>query len=225
MFDEHEPAEFELTPDLATMERQLARLTPAAPRLDRDRLMFNAGREAIIAAQRFRQTEPSPNPSLQGRGIDAAATLRVAGPHRWFWPAATATMTAATLLLATMLVWQRPTQPIAAQSPTPPLPTTVATTAPPAQPVDTTASATPAAAPSENYGWPMASPPTVGYLGLRYIALTRGVGELETHNRTASSDSDSTVTAPATQRELLRELLPSANHKVSPRSQTAGRNS
>ena len=44
MFDEHEPAEFELAPDLAALERQLPRLTPAAPRIDRDRLMFEAGR-------------------------------------------------------------------------------------------------------------------------------------------------------------------------------------
>ena len=65
MFDEHESAEFKLTPDLAAMERQLARLTPAAPRIDRDRLMFNAGREAVIAAQRFRQTEPSPSSPLK----------------------------------------------------------------------------------------------------------------------------------------------------------------
>ncbi len=208
MFDEHEPAENELAPDLAAMERQLARLTPAAPRIDRDRLMFAAGHAAANVAR----------PSLEAKEPELAATLRVAGRHRWFWPAATATMTAATLLLATMLVWQRAAQPIAAQSPTPPQPTTVATTAPPTQAVDTTVSATPAAAPSENYGWPMASPPTAGYLGLRYIALTRGVGELETHNRTASSDSDSTVIAPATQRELLRELLPASDRNTSPRS-------
>jgi hypothetical protein len=223
MFDEHEPAELELTPDLAAMELQLARLTPAAPHIDRDRLMFAAGREAVIAAQRLRQTEPSPNPSLQGRGIDAAATLRVAGPHRWFWPAATATMTAATLLLATMLVWQRAAQPVAAQSATPPLPTNVATAKPDHSGV--TESITPAAVQSENFGWPMSSPPTAGYLGQRYIALTRGVGELETHNRTANSDFDTSGNTPATQRELLRELLPSADNKVSPHSAATGRNS
>lgn len=224
MFDEHEPAEFALTPDLAAIERQLARLTPAAPRIDRDRLMFAAGRDAAISAQRLCQTEPSPNPSLHGRGSDAAATLRVAGPHRWFWPAATATMTAATLLLATMLVWQRAAQPVAAQSATPPLPTTVAT-APPDQTVDATGSITLATAQPENFGWPMVSPPTTGYLGLRYIALTRGVGELEKHNRTANSDFNTSGNTPATQRELLRELLPSADNKVSPHSAATGRNS
>lgn len=224
MFDEHEPAEFELTPDLAAIERQLARLTPAAPRIDRDRLMFAAGKEAAISAQRSCQIEPSPNPSLQGRGIDVAATLRVAGSRRWFWPAATATMTAATLLLATMLVWQRAAQPIAVKQPTSFQPTTVATVLS-TPPVNVTTSITPAAVQSENFGWPMASPPTAGYLGLRYIALTRGVGELEVHSRTASSGSDSIDNTPATQRELLRELLPSSDREVIPRSQPARRNS
>ncbi len=58
MFDEHEPAEFKIAADLSAVERQLARLTPAAPRIDRDRLMFEAGRAAERAA-----SEPSLAPA------------------------------------------------------------------------------------------------------------------------------------------------------------------
>lgn len=221
MFDEHEPAKFELTPDLAAIERQLARLTPAAPRIDRDRLMFAAG-QAAAGSTEPRRLGYIAGPSRAGKyalGPFRAGELS-ANPFRaraWYWPAATATMTASTLLLATMLVWQRAAQPIAAQSPMPPQPTTVAI-APAAQSADATAAVAPVARQSEDYGWPMSSPPTTGYLGLRYIALTRGVGELEPHNGTASTDSDSSGNAPATQRELLRELLPAADRRVSPRS-------
>jgi hypothetical protein len=218
MFDEHEPAESELTPDLAAIERRLARLTPAAPRIDRDRLMFAAGQAAAgrTLPEGF-LTEPRRLGNIAGpsrAGELSASPSRAGG---WYLPVATATMPAATLLLVTMLAWQRTAQPIAVQSLTPPQPTTVAN-AQPAQSVDATASATPSALQSEQFGWPMASPPTTGYLGLRYIALTRGVGELETHNRTAGSDSDSIGNTPATQRELLRELLPAANRDASPRS-------
>lgn len=211
MFDEHEPAEFELAPDLAAIERQLARLTPAAPRIDRDRLMFAAGQAAAGS------TEPRRLGYIAGPSRAGELSANLFRARAWFWPAATATMTAATLLLATMLVWQRASQSIAVHQPAPPQPATVAT-APAAQSVDTTTAAAPVARQSEDYGWPMVSRPTAGYLGLRYIALTRGVGELETHNRTASSDSDSSGNAPATQRELLRELLPAADRRVSPRS-------
>lgn len=218
MFDEHEPAELELTPDLAAIERQLARLTPAAPRIDRDRLMFAAGQAAARStwSENF-STEPRRLGYIAGPSRAGEILARPSRAGGWFWPASTATMTAATLLLATMLVWQRAAQPIAAQSSTPPLPTTVAT-APPDQSVGATGSITPAAVQSENFGWPIVSPPTTGYLGLRYIALTRGVGELETHNRTASSDFETSGNTPATQRELLRELLPLSHRDSRPRS-------
>ncbi|MCC7473844.1 MAG: hypothetical protein IT425_00490 [Pirellulales bacterium] len=217
MFDEHESAEFELTPDLAAIERQLARLTPAAPRIDRDRLMFAAGKAAATASQLHCEAEPSPNPSLQGSGIKAAATLRVAGPRGWFWPAATATMTAATLLLATMLVWQRTGQPIAANDKTLPnsAPEATRTSTQPAAP---TSFATTGSTEPETIGWPFSPPPTAGYLGLRYIALTRGVDTLSLRDDMASFDSDTPEHVPATQRELLRELLPSADRTASPSS-------
>ena len=49
MFDKHQQDERELAADLAAVEKQLAGLTPAVPRVDRDRLMFAAGRAAAEA--------------------------------------------------------------------------------------------------------------------------------------------------------------------------------
>jgi hypothetical protein len=46
MFNEKQPLGAELTPELAALQAQLARLQPAPLTLDRDRLMFAAGRAA-----------------------------------------------------------------------------------------------------------------------------------------------------------------------------------
>ena len=51
MYDEQESREHELAPELAALERQLRGMTPAAPRVDRDRLMFAAGQAAGAASQ------------------------------------------------------------------------------------------------------------------------------------------------------------------------------
>ena len=88
MHDEQESHEHPLPAELAALERHLAALTPAAPRVDRDRLMFAAGRASAMAGGSPSVARPQP-------------------PTVWLWPAATALMTAATILLATMLVWQR----------------------------------------------------------------------------------------------------------------------
>ncbi len=194
MFDEREPAEFELTPDLAAVERKLARLTPAAPRIDRDRLMFEAGR----AAARPRWPVYIAGPSWAG--------LR-------FWPAATAAMTAATLLLATMLVWERgaaldvggEAKPQAAL----------------ARVDDRAGDGEVRLAPRPDVstaGWFAFQQPASGYLGVRYIALTRGVGALEPSFQAAGGDRDSSNDAPRTQRDMLNELLPSSPRAMNPRS-------
>ena len=195
MFDEREPTEFKLTPDLAAVERQLARLTPAVPRIDRDRLMFEAGSAAAA------------RPRWPGY---------IAGPFRAgarFWPAATATMTAATLLLATMLVWQRgaalvvegEAKPQAALARVDDRPGGGATRSTPRPDVSTT-------------GWATFQQPGSGYLGVRYIALTRGVGALEPRFQTAAGDRDSSSDTPRTQRDILNELLPSSQRAMNPRS-------
>ncbi len=150
MFDEHRPDEIELTLELAAMEARLRRLTPVTPRVDRDRLMFEAGRAIERCAN-----EPSPAPSLLGRG------------NSWFWPAATAMMTAATLLLATMLVWQNhSTQPIATNS----VFASSARTNPPPKNLEPPAadSALP-----QTLTWNSAPPITSGYLAMRATSRSR----------------------------------------------------
>ena len=106
MFNQPEPGKFELAPELAALQRQLAQqLTPAAPRVDRDQLMFDAGRAAERASQDGRAIYLA-GPSWAGRtGPNVRATGSASA--RRFWPAATATMTAATILLSALLVWQR----------------------------------------------------------------------------------------------------------------------
>ena len=202
MFDEREPAEFKLAADLAAVERQLACLTPAAPRVDRDCLMFEAGR----AAEQSKFGEHAEREVI-------AATQRVAGAARWVWPAATATMTAAALLLATMLVWQRgaaldvgrEAKPQAAVALVIDRPGDGATRLAPRPDVSTA-------------GWPTFQRPASGYLGVRYIALTRGVGALEPSFQAASGERGSFNDLPRTQRDMLEELLPSSQRAINPRS-------
>ena len=114
MYDEQESREHEIAPELAALERQLRGMTPAAPRVDRDQLMFAAGQAAGVGRKPAR---------MAGLCMIAPADrCYIAGPSwaaRRFWPAATFTMTAATLLLATMLVWQRQSLQVASQGVTP----------------------------------------------------------------------------------------------------------
>jgi hypothetical protein len=181
MFDE--PEEREITPDLADIERRMARLTPAAPRIDRDRLMFEAGRASLARPER---------PGY------IAEPFRLG---RYFWPAATSTMTAASLLLATMLV-DVGQQLQLAQNVQPAIV--------PAQP----ASQPPAAVPSPTRPEPTSSKwlatrvPQSGYLGTRFVALTRGVGAIEMPLE-SENDNFTPSAQPPTRREMLNELLPS----------------
>jgi hypothetical protein len=201
MFDEQNEPEHELTSELAAVERQLRGLTPTTPQIDRDRLMFAAGRAAGECSRELviGNVELSPGPSLQERGKEAA-TLRVAGI--WFWRTTAAMMTAATVLLATMLVW-RNHSPATVEQETKPQVVNVVLPA------------------SDNHDARMdeftnrqirsAPPTTSGYLGARYVALTRGIGamlELQPVSYDMdSSPGDSRVT-PTTARGLLHELQP-----------------
>jgi hypothetical protein len=185
MFDQREPEEPELAADLAAVERQLARLTPAAPRIDRDRLMFEAGRASA--------TRPEP-PGY------------IAGPFRsgrYFWPAATATMTAASLLFAIILFDQHQSLQLAQNNQAAIVPVQAAsqppaTAAPITQPQLTSAT------------WLSARAPQTGYLGTRFVALTRGVGAIETPLEMTSGSFAQPIEQPATRREMLNELLPAA---------------
>jgi len=70
-----------LPADLLALEAELAALRPSGAPLDRDRLLFEAGRASAAPARR-----------------------------RFVWPAATAAMTAAAACLAVMLFYQPPPQ-------------------------------------------------------------------------------------------------------------------
>jgi hypothetical protein len=208
MFDERKPGEQRLAPELVALERQLLGLTPALLRIDRDRLMFEAGRASALAASDplSAPNEPSPNPSLQGRGIGTAATLRVAAQRNWFWPAATALMTAASLLLATMLLFQNRSQYVAQHS-------TVPAGPPESRDIAQVSNNLPAEQFARHYRY-MKPVLNDGYLGIRYIAVTAGVGALPDNFQSAATVREvpdkNKPSEPATVRNLMNELLPAA---------------
>jgi hypothetical protein len=188
MFDEREPAEPELTPDLQAIEGQLARLTPVAARVDRDRLMFEAGR----VAARPRWPGFMAGPASHGGLV---------------WPAVTAFMTAASLLLAVSLVWQRHSFEIALQERPQAISVVQVGDQRPAELLSTNTQ--PSLATAE---WMTLRQPAKGYLSIRYAALTRGVNAIDTGPSNSGVD-DSTGGLEQTQREMLDELMPSAKIK------------
>lgn len=189
MFGKREPERTELAPELKALEQQLAALTLAPPRIDRDKLMFEAGRASAQPAGPGYVAEPS----------------RV-GTR--FWPAATYTMTAASLLFATMLVWQQHSQVVG--------PEIVAV------PVNEHAPET-VQQPSVHFAnststWPE-SKPNSGYLGIRYVAVTRGINAIAPeYSSGGGSSSGLEGSAPATARGLRDELLPRSKQTTFPRS-------
>jgi hypothetical protein len=186
MFDRNESKDVELTPEQAALELQLAGLGVAPLHVNRDRLMFEAGRVAGRAE------------------LEVAATLSVAGAPRWVWPSAAAILTAACLVLGAMLVWRGDTALVAGNDAKP-------------QTVYTPGIETPIPAELREVGrlavgggpaiWSMR--PVGGYLEKRFIALTRGVGELRFEGDGEVPFQPGGSTQPATARELLRELVPS----------------
>jgi hypothetical protein len=196
MYDEQKPREPEIAPELIALERQLRGMTPAAPKIDRDRMMFAAGQAAA-------STEPSHEVRIAGPSL----------PANRFWPAATFTMTAATLLLATMLVWQRQAYQLASKGDASPPSTNQASE----QPREAIAPS-PVQFATSTLGLRAFQHPTSGYLGIRYVALTRGVGALEPSSQASTDDVNSSNDTPQTQRNMLEELLPSPRHQMNPRS-------
>lgn len=194
MFDRDESKDVELTPELQALEQRLAGLSLGPLQMDRDRLMFEAGRAAERAAM---------------GGDIALADRRSASWRRgWIWPMSTAVMTAACLMLAAMLVWKQSSAQVVAQHT--PQPTILEKTSLGMAASDTTDIAQLAAVDE----FLKRSKPERGYLGMRYVALTRGVGELPSdsvaadENGTSRNEGSGT---PATSRELIHELLPGAN--------------
>jgi hypothetical protein len=205
MFDKQEQHD-ELAPDLLAIERHLRELTLATPQVDRDRLMYLAG---VAAGQ-------SASTSESARLTPASRIREVLSSGRWLWPATTAMMTAATLLLGTMLVWQN-RSPSVAQIGTNPQPVRQADH----QPQKEYSERPDQLAADAEHSWRL-RPAATGYLGVRYIALTQGITAFEPDYQATSAGGDSSFdgqrTQPATAGTLMNELLPASNGTPRPRS-------
>jgi hypothetical protein len=182
MFNEQESNEFRLPPELAALAAQLAGLTATAPRVDRDRLMFEAGR---AAGSRSEERGSRIESLLRGR----------------FWPMATATMTAATVMLAATLAWRTDG---GSGSAKPQVRDVIATANGDAK------DASQVAAYPVTWMGNDRTPP--GYLGIRYVVLTRGVDALSREFSDGRDDASVPV-PPADARQLLQELLPKTKQK------------
>jgi hypothetical protein len=210
MQDEQRSREPEIAPELNALEKQLRRMTLATPRIERDRLMYAAGQAAGAS-------------SSEAFGRDGWVTYDntgrpryIAGPSsagRRFWQVTTYTMSAAALFLATMLLWQGHRTPLAQQQS-------------PARPVDAIPTlrdsdldSPPRFATRNN--WPSIPSIDSGYLGVRYVALTRGVGALSPDSRSDDGNEETPAirgTEPSTPRAILNELLPATRRLNSSRS-------
>jgi hypothetical protein len=181
MFGKQESNEFRIPAELAALEKQLAGLAAAPVRVDRDRLMFEAGRSAGARGEE--------------RGAGSELLLR-----RRFWPMATAAMTAATVLLAAMLLWPRDRRTEAG-------------------PMVASDSGPMGLQTEESYTgdrhWLAKYPATwigmdrvsSGYLGIRDVALARGVDALDYGSPVVRADAIE-PTPRVDWRELIKELLP-----------------
>jgi len=182
MFDERESEKDELAPELALLERQLAGLVLMPARIDRDRLMFEAGRAAE------RSSRPSPN------------------VHS-FWPVATAMTTAACVVLGAMLIWRSDAATVAQSADELPSNRSTLAVAPTQNDLRETEKLV-ARGGMSIWG----TRPVGGYLEKRYIALTRGVGHLQSEEQFESDPSDSGnlngTPRPFTARELIHEFVP-----------------
>jgi hypothetical protein len=186
MFERNEKPDSKLTSELAALERQLAGLVAAPLHVDRDRLMFEAGRTAGRAQ------------------LDIAATQCVAGAPRWFWPTATAMSAAACLVLSAMLVWRGDAASVAQQGAKPQAVGLAGIQARTGEGSDEVDRVTRVNSAQDAFTRPIS-----GYLETRHIALTRGLGELRPESHGDISIQPGAVRPAATARELLRELVPS----------------
>jgi hypothetical protein len=162
---ERESGDGPLPAELAALEQRLAAMVPAPPRIERDELMFAAGRasvECVVHPVRFAPT---------------------------FWPVAATLATAASIVLATMLVWQRGET------------THLAVTTP-----DDFEAPVVVDLRLDRRGSSDRVPS--GYLGKRQVVLTRGVAALEYQWPMVGASESDAWSPPMTARQLRDELLP-----------------
>jgi len=197
MFDKREPSQFEIAADLKALEARLRQLSPKPAAIERDRLMFAAGRVAERAE------------IMAGRSHgDELVTPVTRSMHRqsrtaWGWPTATAVMTAATLLLATTLAWRESERSHGPETASLPTPVAVQKS----ERVNLRESDNEV----EMASSVLVSHPAIGrgYFELRNIALTQGVNALPSiPSASAWPSSARDRMSPVTARELLEELAP-----------------
>jgi hypothetical protein len=110
MSDEHE-IQNQSDGAVSPIEQALARFVPAAPRLDRDRLMFLAGQASALASGQQLASGGCESPDNFDRshssdiGKLTLPARRMRGSGRaWLWPASTAALAATSLALLIALV-------------------------------------------------------------------------------------------------------------------------
>lgn len=191
----------ELPPELAAFEQRLARVQPAAPRVDRDQLMFSAGHAAAQRTWTLRATCPHeslllPIPSWSRSLI---------------WPVATGMMTAATVALAIALAWQPRPERVLVRRDRPESTTTVVQAPADDLPVD--AARTLATIRERRDPWHLADVHAAGFLTSRGMVLEHGSRVFAGDGRWSAPGSheiDVTNHKSMSARELLEELLPAS---------------
>ena len=169
----HDPAD-------ASLAEKLTAYAPRPPRIDRDQLMFEAGRAAAAV-----ELSSAPGPRSQS-------------PSRWFWPASTLAMSALSLALTAVLITRPDPPERIVYVPTEPGSTQVVDEKSfQAADVPTRAKAT-----GDSPALTLASLPDNHPLKLRQIALTEGVDALVP----AVTDSAPRMTPPLSRGALLQRL-------------------
>jgi hypothetical protein len=212
MSHEHEQPE-----ELKAVEQSLAAFAPAAPRLDRDRLMFLAGAASASAsapasAQASGRREPPDGHESPGGQTIGQLTL----PARLLWPVTSAALAATSLALAVVLV-TRPTPPSqvvylappAAEVPHRAIPTapTVARHQPQIDP------ASPILASRQS----ASSVPAENYVRTREVALRLGLDALGDLSGGGSGSGSPTPTY----RSLLESLTPAVQGRTDAASESS----
>lgn len=185
----HEAPE-EIGPEMNEIEAALAAWSPRAPQIDRDRLMFAAGRASHSTANLARSGD---HPSIH----------LAKPPLRYLWPLATSLSTAAALFLAFQLATQQPPSPVEQ----------IASDIP-AGPIQIAVSSQPET-PAIERRIPLPDLADGTYLALRNRMLTTPADQWQV-DRTLNHDvrtapaavEDDAARTPPTSRNLLRELLP-----------------
>jgi hypothetical protein len=178
-----------LSPADQKIESQLASFAVAAPVIDRDRLMFEAGWQAAMAS-----LERTPQ-----RGLG-----------RYGWPAATALATAASVMLAVMLVREpQQVESVAQTAQREEVETVEVDPSPPAHEAEAPDEPRLVRSPSP-LPWPFrnVSLGSDTYLAVRSAVLETGISALRSPEPTMSSSGE-TIRQPATMRSLMDEYLPS----------------